>query len=62
MSKTTEKVLVALLVLSTAANVVTAAMLVHVAREGFNVELTEVEAERLIEAADAATEDIEASE
>lgn len=62
MSKTTEKVLVVLLILSTAANVVTAAMLVKLARAGFDVELTIDEAQKAIEAADAATEDIEASE
>ena len=49
-------------ILSTAANVVTAAMLVKLARTGFDVELTIEEAQKAIEAADAATEDIEASE
>ena len=62
MSKATEKVLVVLLILSTAANVVTAAMLVKVAREGFDVEITMDEAEKAIEAAEVAVEDIEASE
>ena len=61
MSKTTEKVLAVLLILSTAANVVTAAMLVKMAREGFDVELTIDEAKRAIEATEAAVEDIEAS-
>ena len=65
MSKATEKVLAVLLILSTAANVVTAAMLVKVAREGFDVEITMDEAKKAIEAAEAAevaVEDIEASE
>lgn len=63
MSKTTEKVLVVLLILSTAANVVTAAMLVKLARTGFDVELTIDEAQKAIEAAGAAFEDMsEASE
>lgn len=62
MSKTTEKVLVVLLILSTAANVVTAAMLVKLARTGFDVELTVEEAQKAIEATEAALEDIEASE
>ena len=62
MSKTTEKVLVVLLILSTAANVVTAAMLVKLAKNGFDVELTIDEAQKAIEATEAAVEDIEASE
>ena len=62
MSKTTEKVLVVLLILSTAANVVTAAMLVQLAKNGYEVELTVDEAKKAIEAAEAAFEDIEASE
>lgn len=62
MSKTTEKVLVVLLILSTAANVVTAAMLVKLAKNGYEVELTVDEAKQMIEAAEVAVEDIEASE
>ena len=62
MSKTTEKVLVVLLILSTAANVVTASMLVKLARTGFDVELTIDEAQKAIDATEAALEDIEASE
>lgn len=62
MSKATEKVLAVLLILSTAANVVTAAMLVSMAKEGFEVEITMDEAEKAIEAAEVAVEDIEASE
>ena len=58
MSKTTEKVLVVLLILSTAANVVTASMLVKLAKSGFEVELTIEEAEKAIEAAEAAMEDL----
>jgi len=62
MSKATEKVLVVLLILSTAANVVTAAMLVKLAKSGYEVELTVDEAKQMIEAAEVAFEDIEASE
>lgn len=58
MSKTTEKVIVALLVLSTAANVVTAVELIRLARNGFDVEITESEAAELIEAAEVAEEDM----
>lgn len=58
MSKNAEKVIVALLILSTIANGVTAVELVRMARNGFDVELTEVEAEELIEAQEQAVEDM----
>lgn len=47
-----------LLILSTAANVVTAAMLVKLARAEYSVELTVDEARTMLDAAEAALDDI----
>lgn len=58
MNKVTEKAIVVLLILSTAANVVTAAMLVKLARAEFEVELTVDEAQKMMDAAEVAMDDI----
>ena len=62
MSKTTERVLIAMLVIGTAASVVTAAALVKIAFEGFEVVMSDDEALELVMAAEAATSDIRKEE